>query len=485
MSADTPWLAEGRIGGYEVLVSTDGATFTKSVAKGTWGDNSDAKTVTWPQEAGVTAVRLRCISEATAVKHNICNAAEVNIIGEYGAGTGTPPPTTPPPTTPPPTIPPPAGATLDQADWDVTASSQQNSPAEVALAASAADGKVGTWWLTQYDPNGVQLPQYIQFMWPAKTASVTGLVYQPRQATADTPWLADGRIGGYEVLISTDGATFTKTVAQGTWADSSAAKTVTWPEEKGVVGVRLRCLSEADKRGNICNAAEVNILGAYGAAPPPTPAGNALPRAGWSAVPDSQQVRDGEFWPGKFVLDGIQTNMWHTQWIGDKTRPQFTPNFDTLPHKIDIIMGGQTNSVSGLKYLPRQGALRCSRLPGAGAACASNLSLSCNSAVRLQCFIVLCCFLINRGVLSRLCHACDNVACSTCAQSVPSWMSILCLQMEASKAFVASTRFVSARTVRCMPKVAACIEMHCRDCCIHAGAAVCDRGKRCFHASNL
>jgi galactose oxidase len=187
VTPDTPWLADGRIGGYEVLVSTDGTTFTKSVAKGTWGDNSDAKTVTWPSEAGVVAVRLRCLSAANP-KGQICNAAEVNVVGTYAAG-GTPPPPPPPP---PPSVPaadPPGGTQpapsklLAQTGWKVTASSQQNSAAEVALAASAADGETGTWWLTSYDPNGVQLPQYIQFDL-GKAAAVTGLVYQPRLVTA-------------------------------------------------------------------------------------------------------------------------------------------------------------------------------------------------------------------------------------------------------------------------------------------------------------
>ena len=229
----------------------------------------------------------------------------------------------------------------------------------------------------QYDPALAALPQQLTFRWGARTATVSGLVYQPRPEVEDAPWLADGRIGDYEVLVSTDGTTF-ESVADGAWADSGAAKTVTFSEQTDVQRVRLRCLTEVSGK-SICNAAEVYIIGTYDGDAPPggggggdggggggnttspspdtPPAGDddVLDRDGWFAVPTSQQVRAGEYWPGAFALDGDDTTMWISQWIGDPVRG-IGAEFFELPHSIDIVMGGAVNVVSGFVYLPRQGA---------------------------------------------------------------------------------------------------------------------------------
>lgn len=50
------------------------------------------------------------------------------------------------------------------------------------------------------------------------------------------------------------------------------------------------------------------------------------------------------------VLDGDDSTFWHTQYI----RAGGASGVSPLPHHIDIVMGGQVNSVNGLRYLPRQ-----------------------------------------------------------------------------------------------------------------------------------
>jgi hypothetical protein len=66
----------------------------------------------------------------------------------------------------------------------------------------------------------------------------------------------------------------------------------------------------------------------------------ALPRNGWTATADSTNPGN----PPSNVLDNPSTTFWHTQWQGS------APDY---PHYISIIMGGQANTVSGLKYTPR------------------------------------------------------------------------------------------------------------------------------------
>lgn len=49
------------------------------------------------------------------------------------------------------------------------------------------------------------------------------------------------------------------------------------------------------------------------------------------------------------LLDGDPDTFWHSQ---------YKPGISPLPHTIDIVMGGQTNQVNGLQYVPRQDGSR-------------------------------------------------------------------------------------------------------------------------------
>lgn len=177
-----------------------------------------------------------------------------------------------------------AAQLLDRSDWVAYACSEQDSDREVALASYAIDGDpTGTWWHSQWDPAGKTLPCHLTVRWGAKKATVSGLVYTPRSQ-------ANGRIGRYQVRVSYDGRRFPDVVASGTWPDNSNEKTVTWPAVSGVARVRLRALSEAGGRGSWAAVADLNIIGTFEGG---GGGGSALPRAGWFAVPDSQQTRDG------------------------------------------------------------------------------------------------------------------------------------------------------------------------------------------------
>jgi galactose oxidase len=66
-----------------------------------------------------------------------------------------------------------------------------------------------------------------------------------------------------------------------------------------------------------------------------------LPRAGWTATANSEEPA-GDL--ASNVLDGSTTTFWHTQWV------TASPGY---PHQLTINMG-QTLTVTGLQYLPRQ-----------------------------------------------------------------------------------------------------------------------------------
>ena len=54
--------------------------------------------------------------------------------------------------------------------------------------------------------------------------------------------------------------------------------------------------------------------------------------------------------PAANAIDGDQDTIWHTAWSGADVPP--------LPHQITVTFGGDTLTINGLTYLPRQdGAL--------------------------------------------------------------------------------------------------------------------------------
>jgi F5/8 type C domain-containing protein len=81
---------------------------------------------------------------------------------------------------------------------------------------------------------------------------VTDLYYQPR--TDASP---NGRIGRYEVYVSTDGTTWGTPVATGTFANSTALQTARFPATFGRY-VQLRALSEVNGT-QLTSAAELNV----------------------------------------------------------------------------------------------------------------------------------------------------------------------------------------------------------------------------------
>ncbi|WP_307073320.1 galactose oxidase-like domain-containing protein [Arthrobacter pascens] len=135
--------------------------------------------------------------------------------------------------------------------WTVSASDEEIS-GENGQAANVLDGNAASFWQSKGPSPAVPLPHTITID-TKETHSISGFRYLPR---SDVP---NGRVGSFEILVSTNGTTWTAPVARGTWADSSAEKSVTFTAVSARY-VQLRAITEAGNRGPWSSAAEINLL---------------------------------------------------------------------------------------------------------------------------------------------------------------------------------------------------------------------------------
>ena len=253
--------ANGRIGRYEVHASTDGVTWGAALATGTWADDAVQKTATF---ASVQAryVRLRALTEV-GNRGPWTSAAELNLLADVAA---------------------PVDAVLPRTGW-VASASDQETVAENGRAQNVLDGNAASIWHSQYSPSALPLPHTLTIDMRA-TQQVSGLRYLPRPSTS-----ANGRIGSYTITVSADGTTWSAPVASGTWADTSAEKSVSFTSVSARY-VRVTARSEAGNRGVWSSAAEINVLGRGGGTPGPS-AGSWGPTIGFPIVPAAAAVLPG------------------------------------------------------------------------------------------------------------------------------------------------------------------------------------------------
>jgi galactose oxidase len=222
-----------------------------------------------------------------------------------------------------------AASILPRTGWTATADSAETAQGNYA-AARAIDGNPATFWHTQWTPTVAALPHTLTIDMHA-TNTVTGLTYLPRPAGTG----GNGRIGQYQIRVSTDGANFGNPVATGTFVDDATEKSVPVTSVQARY-VRLSALTEAGGRGAWSSAAEINLLGTTD----PT-----IPRTGWTVAADSQETAAANG-AATQAIDGDAATFWHTQ---------YTPTVAALPHTYTIDMHA-TNTVAGLTYLPRPAA---------------------------------------------------------------------------------------------------------------------------------
>ncbi|GAA2136730.1 hypothetical protein GCM10009825_22230 [Arthrobacter humicola] len=223
-----------------------------------------------------------------------------------------------------------APAPLPRTGWTATASDEEVL-GENGKASNVLDGSAATIWHSRWSPApSAPLPHTITIDTKA-TQSISGLRYLPR---SDLP---NGRVGSFEIAVSTNGTTWSAPVARGTWPDTATEKAVTFTAVSARY-LRLTAATEAGNRGPWSSAAEINLVG--GQSTPPT---GVLPRDGWTAsASDEEVLREND--RASNVLDGSTATIWHSRWSPTPSAP--------LPHAITIDTKA-TQNISGLRYLPR------------------------------------------------------------------------------------------------------------------------------------
>ena len=218
-------VSNGNIGRYSISVSRDGKTWGAPVATGTWADDSTVKTAVF---RGVLAryVRLTALTEAGS-RGPYTSIAELTLLGDPALGPARP-----------------------RNGWTVSADSQAAGDA----ARNVLDGDALTIWHTVFTGTVPPLPHHITINMHG-THLVSGLAYLPRQDGS-----SNGNIGRYSISVSSNGTTWGKPVATGTWADDASEKYAVWKAVSARY-VRLTALTEAGNRGPWTSAAEINLLG--------------------------------------------------------------------------------------------------------------------------------------------------------------------------------------------------------------------------------
>jgi galactose oxidase len=141
---------------------------------------------------------------------------------------------------------------LPRDGWTVSASDEEISGGSGG-AANVLDGNPATFWHTKGSASAAPVPHTLTIDTKV-TQNISGLRYLPR------PDVENGRIGSFEITVSTNGTTWGTPVAHGTWADSAAEKSVTFAPVTARY-VRLKATAEAGNRGSWSSAAEINLIG--------------------------------------------------------------------------------------------------------------------------------------------------------------------------------------------------------------------------------
>ncbi|MCJ1397412.1 hypothetical protein MMC11_000605, partial [Xylographa trunciseda] len=142
----------------------------------------------------------------------------------------------------------------------------------------AIDNNTTTFWHTEYNPTNVALPHNITIDMK-QSYDINSLTYLPRQDGNN-----NGHLGEQQIVISTDGKTWSSPIVIGTYLDDASLKTSTFTAIPARY-VRLVAITEAGNRGPWTSAAEVNMFAASSYTPLPSTLGEWGATIGFSLVP--------------------------------------------------------------------------------------------------------------------------------------------------------------------------------------------------------
>ncbi len=144
----------------------------------------------------------------------------------------------------------PGSTNVSKGNLNVFYFDSQELSGENGAVTNAFDGNTSTIWHTQWSGTVAPLPHEVQLSL-GTTYTVNSFKYLPRQTGTN------GRVGQYEVYVSTDSLNWGAAVATGTFANDATEKVVNFTAKQGKF-VRFRALSEVN--GNqYTSAAEMNV----------------------------------------------------------------------------------------------------------------------------------------------------------------------------------------------------------------------------------
>jgi hypothetical protein len=295
-------VAEGVIGDYEILVSTDGATYT-SVKTGSWAATNDLLETTF---TATLASYVRIVVN-NAVKpsgsDDFVAAAEIGIYADDTPQGGTA-----------------IKFPIDPANVTSTSEELTGEGAPNGWITSAFDGDATTFWHSEWSSYaGTTFPYTIDINL-GDIYKVSQFDYLPRGGGKG------GIIADYELLVSTDGVTYTS-VNMATFDDTEDLKSVSFTSESAQ-WVRLVASSTASGNLDIASAAELSVY-----VDSLTPAKYVLDPANFIVQTNSEELT-GEGAPNGHIISAFDddlTTFWHSEWSS------YTGT--TYPYTVDVDLG--------------------------------------------------------------------------------------------------------------------------------------------------
>ena len=321
-------VGEGVIGDYEILVSTDGITYS-SVTTGSWAATNDLLETTFTPTA---ASHVRIVIE-NAVRlsgpDDFVAAAEIRVYQEdYLA--------------------PDLGLKFDVDPANVTTSSEEltGEGAPNGHLVSAFDSDPTTFWHSEWSSySGTTFPYTIDIDL-GNIYAFSGFDYLPRSGDKG------GYIADYELFVSLDGITYTSVITD-TWADNEDLKTASFTSQ-AARWVRLVASSTASGNLDIASAAEFGVyVDSFTILPPKV----SLDPTNFLVTTNSEELT-GEGAPNGHLSSAFDDNLatfWHSEWSS------YTGT--TFPYEINVNLGN-LYKLNAFGYTPGRNGLKGGNIGG-------------------------------------------------------------------------------------------------------------------------
>ena len=217
------------------------------------------------------------------------------------------------------------GTPLDQSGWTLQSVNSEELVGENGAAGNAFDGNPATIWHSQWSSGSDTHPHEIVIDL-GSVQTISGFGYLPRQDGG-----VNGQIADYRFYGSHDGMTWGEPLASGTFVNTAEMQQVPFG---GIRYLRLVAASEVNNNP-YTSVAELNVLDENGMP---------LDQRDWSLQAVYSEELVGENGAAVNAFDGNPATIWHTEWFNGSV---------IHPHWMVLDLGS-VQTVSGIRYLPRQ-----------------------------------------------------------------------------------------------------------------------------------